>query len=64
MSAAIVKIHVGKPGESETFGVHKDLIRQHSKYFNNAFESGFSEAQRGEISLPDASVKDFRIFMH
>jgi len=45
------------------FRVHRDLICYRSEYFRGAFEGGFAESAKGEVSLKQESVKYFALFL-
>ncbi|KAI4782740.1 hypothetical protein E4T52_02336 [Aureobasidium sp. EXF-3400] len=55
----IVTVEVG--AEKKPFLIHKDLLVFYSDYFRGAFNSAFSEAIQGKISLVDERVDVFNI---
>lgn len=48
---------------AQLFHIHKDLLCYWSKYFHNAFNGSFREANEKEITILDVQPKIFKIFM-
>lgn len=62
LTSPIVKIVAGKPEESQTFEIHRDLLCQHSKYFRAALTGKFKESENGLITLDDISIGTLKSF--
>lgn len=56
LNPTLVTIHIVHKGERKSFVVPRALITAKSEYFRKAFQSGFSEAQRKEITLEDDGI--------
>ncbi|KAJ4348538.1 uncharacterized protein N0V89_009915 [Didymosphaeria variabile] len=55
----IVKIHVGKDSDKQTFFVHPYLITQRSVFFKNALAGVWKEAQDRAVHLPEDDPSTF-----
>lgn len=59
--ASVVMVCVGP--NAQPFHIHKDLLCYWSKYFRNAFNGSFREANEKEITILDVQPRIFKIFM-
>lgn len=59
--ASVVMVRVGP--NAQPFHIHKDLLCYWSKYFHNAFNGSFREANEKEITILDVQPRIFKIFM-
>ncbi|KAI9876477.1 MAG: hypothetical protein M1830_006433 [Pleopsidium flavum] len=58
----IVNVIVGS--EKRNFGIHKDLLKHHSTYFDAALTGTFKESQEGLVLLPEDSPDVFELFVN
>ena len=59
--ASVVMVRVGL--NAQPFHIHKDLLCYWSKYFHNAFNGSFREANEKETTILDVQPRIFKIFM-
>ncbi|KAL9104661.1 MAG: hypothetical protein Q9163_000404 [Psora crenata] len=56
-----IYLTIGPKPHGRTFGIHKGLLCQNSKFFAAAFNGPYTEATSGEITLPDEAPDTFDI---
>ncbi|KAL9126252.1 MAG: hypothetical protein Q9217_004665 [Psora testacea] len=61
MFNTFIYLSIGREPHNRTFGIHKGLLCQNSKYFHAAFNGPFTEASSGQISLADENPTIFDI---
>lgn len=61
MGSEVVKIYVGR--KRKEFIVHKNLICDASKFFNDAFTGPFKEGQEGVMYMPEDDPESFSCFI-
>ena len=60
-NASVVIVRVGP--NAQPFHIHKDLLCCWSKYFHNAFNGSFREANEKEMTILDVQPSIFKIFI-
>lgn len=59
-----VDIIVGRNGKTRTWKLHKDLLSQHSNYFDTAIKTNSEEASTGKFSLENEDPAVFALFVN